>query len=253
MQLSSLNSALIDCLNIPAFEKIDSAFNGLQVDRANQTVQRVATAVDAAIATIERAAQWKADMLFVHHGIFWGAVRPITANHRARIKLLLDHDIALYAVHLPLDAHPQMGNNIAIVEKLRLANIVPFGMYHGAPIGYQGSLPQTQTVDEIRATLQAEQTDALGTLPFGKTDCTTVAIVSGGGNFTLAEAITAHVDLLITGDAQYASYYEAQENNINVLFAGHYNTEVFGVQRVGNYLQTTHGLETQFIDLPTGL
>lgn len=248
-------STLDNLLDIHRYDSIDSALNGVQVGCERAEITRVVTAVDASIETIQRAVEQKADCLFVHHGIFWGKAGPaITGNHYRRIKALLTHDCALYAAHLPLDIHLTLGNNIAIAEQLQLTEIEPFGRHNGVAIGYCGTLANAQSLEEIQhALLRTESAEPLGVLPFGPERCRRVAIVSGGGNFALEEAIANGMDLLITGDIRYSSYYEAQENAINLLFAGHYNTETGGVRRVARHLSEELNIAAGFLDLPTGL
>lgn len=254
MDTKRLFATLDELLVIHGFDAIDSALNGVQVGCEKQSVELVITAVDASLETIRRATERGADCLLVHHGLFWGGMRAITGNHRSRIKELLACDCALYAAHIPLDVHPLLGNNIAIAEQLQLTDIAPFGAYHGVDIGYRGTLAAPQSIEEIRHTLlRSDSAEPLGVLPFGLDRCRHIGIVSGGGNFALQEAIANGIDLLITGDARYESYYEAQENAINVLFAGHYNTETGGVQRMARHLTEQIGVPAEFIDLPTGL
>lgn len=250
-------STLDNLLDIKQCNSIDSALNGIQVGCERAEIARVVTAVDASIETIRRAIEREADCLFVHHGIFWGSGgvgRAITGNHYTRIKTLLTHNCALYAAHLPLDIHATLGNNIAIAEQLQLADVKPFGRYEGVAIGYCGTLAEAQSLEEIRHTLlRTASAEPLGVLPFGPERCRRVAVVSGGGNFALGEAIESGIDLLITGDIRYSSYYEAQENDINLLFAGHYNTETGGVRRVAQHLSRELQIHAEFLDLPTGL
>ena len=261
MTSHTLTETLDALLDIHSCDSIDGALNGLQVGCADnqREIRTVAVAVDACLESIERAAAARAGMLVVHHGIFWGRQAAVVGSHRARIAGLLEHDIALYAAHLPLDIHPSLGNNIAIAEHLGLTGIEEFGAYKGKMIGYAGTLGgEGLGVDAISDQFLHDgaigsAAAPLGVLRFGKEKCKRVAIVSGGGNMTLDEAIDKGFDLLITGDAGYASYHRASEEGINVLFAGHYNTETWGVRRIGEYLQKNHGIDAPFIDIPVGL
>ena len=247
-------SKLDRILQIRAVRSVDNALNGLQISGVHAQTNKVITAVDASMDTIERAVGMGADCLFVHHGIFWGEQRAIVGSHRARIHTLLTHGCALYAAHLPLDMHASLGNNIAIAEHLGLEQIVPFGRYKGIDIGYCGALPTPQSIEQIKQQiLQEDSARALSVLPFGAKKCTHVGIVSGGGTFALAEAVERNMDVLIVGDANHTLYAEAQENNINVLCAGHYNTEVWGVRRIAAHITNHLGITAEFLDLPTGL
>jgi hypothetical protein len=135
-------------LDIEGFAGVDSSMNGIQVDNDGGAVRKIAFAVDASMETFERAAAAGAGMLFVHHGLFWGAPLRLAGNHRRRAQFLLDHNICLYAAHLPLDQSPRFGNNICLAQNLELRDIEPFGLYHGRKIGWKGVFPQPLTIDE---------------------------------------------------------------------------------------------------------
>jgi dinuclear metal center YbgI/SA1388 family protein len=192
-------------------------------------------------------------MLFVHHGLFWG--RPLALNgvHRQRVKFLMDHNIALYAVHLPLDQHPGLGNNAALAELLGIENPEPFGLYHGRYIGYKGRLAKPLSVDEavIRVTFMGRP--PLGVYPFGKAESRTCAVVSGGASDETFEAIDAGVDLYVTGEASHTVYHHALEAGLNLIAGGHYSTEVWGVRRVMELTASQLNIDAEFIDAPTGL
>lgn len=258
MDSTKFFQALDTLLDIRSCDRIDSALNGVQVSGNEQReINTVITAVDASLEMIQRAIERQADCLLVHHGILWGHEGHgggIVGHRRARIKALLTSGCALYAAHLPLDIHPTLGNNIAIAERLQLRDIKPFGDYRGTAIGYSGVLATPQSLEQIQQTLLVpESAQPLATLPFGPERCQRVGVVSGGGHFSLAEAIDTAADLLITGDIRYSSYYEAQESGISILCAGHYNTEIHGVRRVAEHLSKEFTVTAEFIDLPTGL
>jgi dinuclear metal center YbgI/SA1388 family protein len=253
MQLRELDQALRSILAIDTMRGSDPSINGFQVERRTQEVSRVACAVDACMESFRRAVEWKADVLFVHHGLFWGHESPITGSHGERIRFLIENDLALYAAHLPLDMHPQLGNNAQMARALALEGVRPFGNYHGTNIGVSGRLPEPATVGSVCETLFGGRGEALSVLPFGPEQVETVAVVSGGAPKLLGEAIRKGIDLFITGDASHTVYHEALEAGTNVVFGGHYLTEVWGVRAVGSYLAAEFGLETTFLDVPTGL
>ena len=253
MTLTEFDDLIHATLPIDEFARIDGSKNGLQVDRLNQTVSRVAVAVDAAMETFERAAEWGADLLFVHHGLFWGREQVITGEHSRRIRFLLEHDIALYAVPLPLDAHLSLGNNAGMAEALALREVEPFGLVKGLPIGVAGEFPAPVSVDQVVDTLFGERYRPLSVLRFGPEAVRTVGIISGGAPLEVDQAIEQGLDLYITGDANHIAYHRCRESGINAIFGGHYATEVWGVQRVGRMLADESGLETAFLDVPTGL
>ncbi|MBN1525799.1 MAG: Nif3-like dinuclear metal center hexameric protein [Spirochaetales bacterium] len=233
--------------------KADSALNGLQVGRENQEVTKIAFAVDASMATFKQAKQEKADLLFVHHGLFWGFDRPVIGNIRSRLKYLFDHDIALYAVHLPLDVAPVVGNNAGIADALELTQQEPFGIYHGVKIGIKGRLAASASLEEISSMLFGNTGIHPGTLPFGKDQVSTIGIVSGGAAMNAFDAINDGLDLYITGESSHTVYHECLEAGLSVIFGGHYRTEVYGVQAITEKCRADQKLETVFIDIPTGL
>ena len=260
MQVSDFDAFVRDAVITPmaAADAADSAPNGLQVGAADAPLTHVAFAVDAGLEVLRRAADHGAELLFVHHGLFWGHQVTITAGLYQRIRVLIERDLALYAVHLPLDAHPELGNNAGMAAALGLTDQRPFGSYHGVEIGVAGRVPEARYPDG--ATLDELLTDTFGgrercsaVLPFGAERIRTVGLVSGGGTRLVSQAIAAGLDLYITGDASHEIYHESLEAGINVVFAGHYATETWGVRNMMAHTATHTDLATTFIDLPTGL
>ena len=231
----------------------DVALNGLQVGRWDKDISRVACSVDAAAETIKRAVAWKADMLFVHHGLYWGHVYPLVGYAYERFRLLFAGDLALYALHLPLDVHGTLGNNAGMVAELGLQDRRPFGEYKGKPIGFAGVLSEPRTVDWVVEKLFGGRSQVLGVLDFGPDMVSSVGIVSGGAPREVEEAIAAGLDLFITGDASHEIYHACLEAGVNVVFGGHYATETWGPRAVADFLSTIDGINATFIDVPTGL
>jgi len=231
----------------------DDSLNGIQVDNDGSPVKKIAFAADAAMETFEQAAAAGAGMLLVHHGIFWGRPLRVEGNLRQRIKFLIDHNICLYGVHLPLDQHPKFGNNAVIASLLGLENIEPFGMYHGDKIGYKGTFPKPVTVDEAVNKISFMGRPPAGVLPFGKKDCLTAAVVSGGAADNYKDAIEEKIDLFITGESAHYIYHECLEAKLNMIAGGHYSTEVWGVQAVMRHCMAELGMDAEFLDIPTGL
>ena len=253
MKLTELTAYLSSRLELEAYESIDESLNGLQVGRADKDVRKVVCAVDASLATFQAAVETGADAIFVHHGLFWGQSLAITGAHYARIALLLSQDIALLAAHLPLDAHPVLGNNATIARLVGVVDPQPFGVYHGRSIGYQGVLEVPLTAEEICSRLGLSEETGLHVLPFGRQPIRTVGIVSGGAAREVQEAIELGLDAYITGEASHTMYPVCQEAGITMICGGHYATEVFGVQQVAKELSEKFGLETSFLALPTAL
>lgn len=252
MTLEELDSYFRSILPIEDFSGIDSSLNGVQVGQPGLEVQKVAFSVDACLETFRRAVQEHSQVLFVHHGIYWGRVEPITGTVWERIRTLMDGGIALYAAHLPLDMHGELGNNAQMAAALGLGALEPFGMYKGRNIGWKGELPAPASLDEVTRTLFGSPDDVLGILPFGRPEVRTVAIVSGGAPHEVDEAIDQGIDLYITGDASHTIYHRCLEASINVIFGGHYRTETWGVRAVARKLAEEKNIETSFIDVPTG-
>ena len=239
------------CLDLDGFKDIDSSLNGLQVDNDGSELKKIAFAVDAGLEVFKRAAG--AGMLFVHHGLFWGTPLRVEGGHRERIKFLLDNNLALYAVHLPLDQHPQLGNNAALAELLGIENPEPFGLYHGRKIGYKGNLAKALTVEEAVKRISFMNRPPLGVFPFGKSESLSCAVISGGAGYEALQALEEKVDLYVTGESSHSVYHHAQEGRMNIIAGGHYSTEVWGVRRMMEECAKQLGLDSEFIDVPTGL
>ncbi|WP_135663578.1 Nif3-like dinuclear metal center hexameric protein [Halorhabdus rudnickae] len=242
-------------LRIADYADIDASANGLQVGSTDHQVEHVAVAVDAAVETIEAAREVGADLLVVHHGLFWGdGMTSVTGEAYRRLAPLIDDDHALYAAHLPLDGHQDLGNAAGVADVLDLSNRAPFGEVGGEYIGQRGRMP-AMTVDELTERLAAELDTGgqqIQTLDFGPEEISDVAIVTGSGTDWIEEAAEKGVDALVTGEGKQAVYHRAKELGVTVVLAGHYATETFGVRALAG-LAEDWGLETTFIDHPTGL
>ena len=239
--------------DIDELSSADNSLNGLQVDNDGSEIAKIAFAVDASLEAFERAAASGAGMLFVHHGLFWGKPLALIGNHRQRLRFLLEHNIALYALHLPLDQHPELGNNAALIEMLGVKRVHPFGLYHGKMIGYKGTLSVPLTIDEAVKKIAFMGRPPLGIYPFGKEKNVTCAVISGGAAHEVREAIRDDIDLYVTGEMGHEEYHPILESRINMIAGGHYSTEVWGVRRVMERVVADTGSEVEFIDVPTGL
>ncbi|MGI9255376.1 MAG: Nif3-like dinuclear metal center hexameric protein [Salinispira sp.] len=253
MNIQDVDGWFQNLLSIPEFTKIDSSANGIQVGHNISAIKKIAFAVDACRETFMRSED--ADVLVVHHGLFWGREQCLRGYHYERIRFLMEHGIALYAIHLPLDAHNTVGNNYGMAHFLGMEDLSPFGFFKGTAIGVSGMLPEKRELSDIQRTLFGST--VLGTLPFGTDTIGSAAIVSGGGTFAVDEAIEKGIDLFITGDASHNIYHRCLEARINVIFAGHYASEIWGVKLLMEHFLQGPGAEcgigAEFIDLPTGL
>ena len=258
MQLSEYAERLDEELDAAAYADVDASANGLQVGPDEAEVERVAVAVDAAEATIEAAADAGADILVVHHGISWGGIERVTGSTYDRVAALIEHDLALYVSHLPLDGHPDLGNAAGVADELGLGDTAPFGEIGPVTIGTIGELDAPRSAASIRETLDGFEGQPEGeasptrVLDFGPEEVERVAVVTGSGVDWLDEAVAAGADALITGEGKQQVYHDAREAGVTVFLGGHYATETFGVRSLES-LSAEWGLETEYVSHPTGL
>ncbi|MFH1860139.1 MAG: Nif3-like dinuclear metal center hexameric protein [bacterium] len=232
-------------------EICDASQNGLQVE-GKQEVKKIVFAVDASLDTFEEAHRRKADMVVVHHGLFWDKPQQLTGILYKRLQVLFKHQISLYAAHLPVDIHPKVGNNAQLMNFFVTKKRETFGDYHGTEIGFLGILQRDTTLSDVVTRLDKALNTKCQSLSFGKEKIKTIAVVSGGAADLVTEAVNKKVDLFITGEPKLSSYYIAKEGKINVIFAGHYATETLGMQALSNVIHEQFSVECEFIDLPTG-
>ncbi|MBI5684330.1 MAG: Nif3-like dinuclear metal center hexameric protein [Verrucomicrobia bacterium] len=253
--LDKLAAHLDRLLRAPALHDYDDAVNGLQCENRSGRVTKIAAAVDATEFTVKAAIHAKADLLLAHHGLFWSKPQPWTGRHFRKLRALVEGNLAVYASHLPLDAHPKFGNNILIARGLGLTRLEPFLEHHGAPIGWRGVLPHPMSAEELGARIArvVRLDDALKTLPFGPARLRTVGVCSGGASSELKAAASAGVDAYLTGEGGHAAFGDAEELGITVFFAGHYATETFGVRALAEKVARKFHLPCMFVDHPSGL
>ncbi|MFB6152200.1 MAG: Nif3-like dinuclear metal center hexameric protein [Haloarculaceae archaeon] len=255
MDLTTICDRFGDRLALDDYADVDASANGLQVGPDEASVETVAFAVDAVEATIEAAADRGADLLVTHHGISWGGIDRVTGSHYRRVSRLVENDLALYAVHLPLDGHPELGNAAGLADLLDVVDPQPFGELGPVTIGQRGELDESFERGELARYLM-EHLDTGGrpvpVLDFGPETVEDVAIVTGAGADWFDEAAAAGVDAFVVGEGKHRVYHEAREAGVNVYLAGHYATETFGVRALRD-LADEWGLETAFVEHPTGL
>ena len=231
----------------------DYSNNGLQVE-ASTDIQTVAFAVDACQQTIDQAIAQHADLLFVHHGISWGGgLKRLDGFMARRLAALYTHSLSLYAMHLPLDLHPEIGNNAVLANLLDLQQRQPFFLYHGQPIGFHGLLPHPMTPASLARLMDAKLiTRSNLSVDAGK-PIHSLGIVSGGGDDAIFEAAERHLDALLTGEFRHQQYHPALELGLSVIASGHYATETTGPRALMELTRRETGLTCIFIDTPTGL
>ena len=248
--LSSIAAFCDKLLQKEKFTDWDGAANGLQVENRG-SVRKIAAAVDASLATIKLAIEAKADLLIVHHGLFWSPTHPWTGKRHEMIRLLVENDLAVYSSHLPLDAHRRLGNNALLSAALGLKNLKPFFFEKGQFIGLQAKtkISQTELFQRLAKVLGGPPT----VLPGGPEICQRIGIVTGGAGGELKKAASEGVDTFITGEGPHWTYALAEECGLNVFYGGHYATETFGVKALAAELSKKFKVPWTFLDHPTGL
>lgn len=246
MELAEIVDYLDDYLRVAEVEDAPAALNGLQVENGGR-VSRVAVAVDGSARTVAETVRRGCDLLVVHHGLFWGGNLPVTGARYRRLKPLLDAGVAVYASHLPLDVHEEVGNNAVLARALGIELAGRFA----DDLGWWG------TLDVKREVLAARLDDLLDCrvhmMPFGPDVVKRVGVITGGGGSMIGAALAAGLDAYITGEGAHHTHFDAEEGGINVFYGGHYATETWGVRALAAHLESRYGLPWEFIDHPTGL
>lgn len=250
-QLVSITASLDSLLQTARFK--DIALNGLQVESGCNEVRRIACAVDSGLAVIEAAIKREANLLIVHHGLFWGPALPLTGILGKKIELLTRARLALYASHLPLDAHLEVGNAAGLARFFELENLAPEFEYNGTPIGVIANCRESRKLDYFVERAQALGPTPILSLAHGKSKISKVAIVTGSGAFGIDRAARCGCDLFISGEPKQQVFHETKELNLNALFCGHYATETFGVRALSQKLARDFDVQVEFIDEPTGI
>jgi dinuclear metal center YbgI/SA1388 family protein len=231
------------------------ALNGLQLQNSGQ-VNRVAAAVDASQRAIDGAVAAKAQLLIVHHGLYWGGLQAIVGPRYARLRTLISHDIAVYSSHLPLDRHPVFGNNVLLARALGLVPTAGFAQFQSLPIGVRGTADvATAELAERAAAFAREQggearvtalSDGRRTRAWG------ICTGAGAGAETLDEAVSLGLDTLIVGEGPHWTAVDAPERGLVIIYAGHYATETLGVRALVEAVGQRFGIPWSFIPAPTG-
>jgi len=247
---------LDDILETAAIPDYPNALNGLQLQNSGR-ITKVAACVDFSGKAVNGVIDTDSDLLLVHHGMFWPGARPLTGPFYDSIRKLLENDIAVYSTHLPLDRHPEFGNNVLLSEELGIAPSGEFASYKGKSIGVRGEsdVATADLVARARTFAEAHGGSVIAT-PFDAQQRTLRwAICTGGGASaeTLQEAAATGVDTLIVGEGPHWTAVEALELGITIIYAGHYATETLGVRALAQHLAERYGLEWTMIDAPTGL
>lgn len=252
VSLAEIVSYLDGYLRIADTPDHDNALNGLQVENGGIITGLVA-AVDASQRTIDRVVADSAPgtMLLVHHGLFWDGNQPVRGRRFRRLKALFDRDIAVYGAHIPLDAHPEVGNNVVLARMLGILDPTPFDTYRGIPFGACGHLIMPR--DMLAARLEELLGGRVQLIAGGPGVTTRVGVITGAAGSRIQAAADAGLDTFITGEGAHHTAFDALELGVNVLYAGHYATETVGVKALAEQLAQQFGLPWEFHDHPTGM
>lgn len=250
IELSELAEYLDRFLKVSEIPDYEGAHNGLQLE-GKRVVKKVAVAVDACRPTIESAIEIDADLLIVHHGLLWAGVERFVGPVYRRLLPAFRHGLAIYSAHLPLDAHPEVGNNHELARALGLTVVDGFGTYNDYVVGVKCSCDMAR--EELGERLTTVVGAAPQLLPCGPLRIHSVGVVTGCGGSMVHEAASAGIDTLVTGETQHHVFLAAEDYGINVFLSGHYATETFGVRALARHINSRFELPWEFIDHPSGL
>jgi dinuclear metal center YbgI/SA1388 family protein len=254
--LAEIGPYLDELLRVEEVPDFAGAVNGVQVETESPIV-RVAAAVDARERTIRAAANAGANLLLVHHGLFWSGVQPLRGAFLRRIRLLLEHGIAVYSSHLPLDMHPELGNNVLLAHEMGLAPTAGFARYKTVDIGVAGmsDVPTTELVTRATrfARTHGHEVRTAGAVDGKVTRRWGICTGAGAGQETLREAVASGLDTVIVGEGPHWTAIDAEEAGLTIIYAGHYATETLGVRALAAHVGSAFGLPWLFLDAPTGL
>jgi dinuclear metal center YbgI/SA1388 family protein len=251
-ELASYTDELLNTARIPDYP---NAVNGLQLENQAQ-IRGIAAAVDFSTRTIRGAMESGANFLIVHHGMFWGGLVPLRGPSYRAIRMLMENDIAVYSSHLPLDAHPTLGNNALLAACLGLTPTTPFAHFQEIFIGTSGESDIETATLAARARDFAKSYGEIRTSPIEvgrRTRKWGICTGAGASAETLAEASAAGIDTLIVGEGPHWTAIHAEENDLAIIYAGHYATETLGVSALAKHLAERYELPWNFVSAPTGL
>ena len=249
MDILQLSHYLDNLLDIQSIEDAPNALNGLQVQNTGE-IKKIGLAVDLCQATINLAIEKNCQMLFVHHGIFWGGLQRFRGSFYKKISSMMRANLGLYSAHIPLDLHPVLGNNKALADLIGLKNIEPFGEYGGIKIGFKGTINK-KPAETLAKDLEEKLNSPAKVIGTG--DIQSIGLVTGGAADIIQQASSEGLDAYITGEGANHHYHDAIEGKCILIFAGHYATETGGVKSVGRHLEQKFQIITEFLDYPTGL
>lgn len=250
MKLESTLQYLENLLGVAEHPDYSTALNGLQVEGPAE-VRKICAAVDVSEEVIGAASAAGADLLVVHHGLFWSGLQPLTGRRFRKVRALIDGGIGLYACHLPLDAHPEYGNCALLSRAIDVEPEVRFGSYKGVPLGWSGSFSGTR--GELHDRLSEAVEGPVQLIAGGPNEIDRVGVITGSGASFMEEAVANGITTLVTGEGSHHTYVDAMELGVNLYYAGHYRTEVFGVKALCEHLAENFDVTWEFLDFPSGL
>ena len=250
VSLDKLVAYLDQELKTASIPDYPGAINGLQLANDGQ-IGRIVAAVDASLPVIKAAAEGEPGLLIVHHGMFWQGAQPLTGASYQKLKIAMDAGLAIYSSHLPLDVHPQWGNNILLAQAIGLQDIEPFLDHKGLFIGLRGTW--TGNRNDLADVLRAVVGGAVHVCPGGPEIISKVGLITGGAGGEVAKVAATGVDAFVTGEGPHWSYPLAEELGLNVYYAGHYATETFGVKAISAAVASRFAIPWRFSNHPTGL
>ncbi len=255
-RVEEIAAKIAELLHVDGHADYPSALNGLQVEHRGP-VRGLAASVDVSARTIQAAVAAKANLLVVHHGLFWGGLRPLSGALYSRVRLLIEHDIALYSAHLPLDTHKTFGNSALMAVELGLHTTAGFGRFQNIECGVRGedAIETAALLERVRRFSQSHDGTAVSSAVGPNRQTRRWAICSGAGASasTMLEAAQLGIDTLITGEGPHWSAVDAEEQGLVIMYAGHYATETLGVRALTEHVATLFGLPWSFLPAPTGL
>jgi dinuclear metal center YbgI/SA1388 family protein len=244
---------LLQTAEVPDYS---NAVNGLQLENSGE-VHKIAAAVDFSRRVVDAVVERSADLLLVHHGMFWPGVQPIRGVAYERLRALLAHDVAVYASHLPLDRHPELGNNALLARLLGLTPSGEFARFKTIAVGIrgEGDVETAELVDRARRFAREHGGEArvTATVPGRRTRRWGICTGAGASSDTLREAAEAGIDTLIVGEGPHYTAVEANDTALVIVYAGHYATETLGVRALAEHVSTAFNIPWTFVEAPTGL
>ena len=249
-KLQAIISYVDEKLKVAEIPDYPGAINGLQLD-GNLKVVKIAAAVDASLPVVRDAVAVGADLLIVHHGLFWSGAQPIVGGLHEKLKLAMDAGLAIYSCHIPLDVHPELGNNALLAKAIGMDDAEPYFSWKGIKLGLRQELDVSLL--ELAGKVEKSVGSKVHVCAGGEPQAGTVGVITGGAGGEINAMAGEGIDTFITGEGPHWSYTAAQELGVNIIYGGHYATETFGVRALAIHLAEKFGVEQLFLDHPTGL